>query len=249
MAIAELDGVGSLQEQVRRTIAHEIATGRYQPGAQMPTEREYADRLGVSLITVRGALASLVQAGYIERASGRGTFVSTPRVPYQMRLMSSTTDSLRAAGVPFTVEVVVAGASSPPDDVRRVLALARRSTAYRLQRLVTIGQSPAILLDSWVRRSAARTFRHGEPFAQGASLYAELARQGIALAHADGRLELVYANDQEAYQLKLAFGAPLFAYESTARDDRGRVIERARALYDANRFSLAISSEIATGTG
>lgn len=249
MTTATLDGIGSLQEQVRRLIGREIASGSYPPGSQLPTEREYADRLGVSLITVRHALAALVSVGYIERTSGRGTFVSTPRVPYAVRLMSSTTESLRAAGVPFGIEVTVAAAGRPPEDIRHALRLPSRGTALRLERMITVRQTPAILLTSWVRGSVAKGLDDPAVFADGASLYALLAQRGVTLTHADGRLELVYANDDEATRFRLPFGTPLFVYESTTRDARGRVIERARALYDANRFSLTISSEIATAAG
>jgi GntR family transcriptional regulator len=244
MAIAALDGVGSLQDQVRRKILQDIAEGRYAPSAQLLTEKEYAAQFGVSLITVRNALSSLVQAGYIERASGRGTFVSAPKVPYEIRLMSSSTDSLRTAGVPFDVRVIVAEFASPPDDVRRTMNLSGSARSFWLRRVVDVRGMPAILLESWVRDSAARAFEREPSFDGGSSLYSLLAREGIRLARADGHLKFAYANDDEAGHLRLPFGAPLFAYESTTWDDEDHVVERARALYDANRFSLRVSQEI-----
>lgn len=245
MEISKLDGLGSLQEQVRRLICQEIASGSYPPGSQLPTEKEYAERLGVSLITVRNALASLVQVGYIERTSGRGTFVARPKDPYEISLLSSTTDSLRAAGLPFEIRVLAASVAEPPEDVRRLMRLGRGATAFRLDRVAVVRGSPAILLHAWVRRSAARAFERSAAFAEGQSLYALLSAQGIKLTRAEGRVELVYANDREAELLRLPFGAPLFAYDSTTSDDQGRVVERARAIYDANRFSLTISPGIA----
>jgi GntR family transcriptional regulator len=245
MTRSTLDGIGSLQEQVRRLICQEIASGSYPAGSQLPTEKEYAERLGVSLITVRNALASLVQVGYIERTSGRGTFVSRPKDPYEISLLSSTTASLRAAGVPFEIQVLVSTVEEPPEDVRVAMSLARGAIAYRLERVAVVRGAPAILLRSWVRRSASRAFERDADFAGGQSLYALLSGQGIKLTRAEGRVELVYANDREADLLRLPFGAPLFAYDSTTSDDRGRVVERARAIYDANRFSLTISPGIA----
>lgn len=239
-----LDGNGSLQEQVRRLIGQEIASGAYPAGAQLPTEREYAERLGVSLITVRNALASLVQVGYIERTSGRGTFVSPPKDPYEISLLASTTGSLRAAGVPFEIQVVSSTVDDPPESVRRSMRLGSGVSAFRLERVAVVRGAPAILLHSWVRRSASRAFERDADFASGESLYELLSRQGIKLTRAEGRVELVYANDREADLLRLPFGAPLFAYDSTTSDDRGRVVEHARAMYDANRFSLTISSGI-----
>jgi GntR family transcriptional regulator len=246
MRAAVLDGAGSLQQQVRRAILREIADGRYAIGAQLPTEKEYAERQGVSLITVRNALASLVQAGYIERSSGRGTFVSAPKLTYEIRLMSSSTDSLRAAGIAFEIEVVTADLTRATDEVCLALGLTKGAKVFQLERVVWIREEPAILLNSWIRRTAARALVHEPAFASGSSLYALLAQEGIKLAHADGRLELAYANDHESSLLRLLFGAPLFAYESIVHDDKGRTIERARALYDANRFSLTLPAEAPT---
>lgn len=243
MKAALLDGAGSLQEQVRRAILREISDSRYAVGTQLPTEKEYAERQGVSLITVRNALASLVQAGYIERASGRGTFVSAPKLAYEIRLMASSTESLRAAGISFEIEVTMAELTVASDEVRRAMQLANGAKVFRLERVVWIRNAPAILLNSSIRRASARALERDPAFASGSSLYALLAQQGIKLAHADGRLELAYADDHESGRLRLPFGAPLFAYESITHDDQGRAIERARALYDANRFSLTLPAE------
>jgi GntR family transcriptional regulator len=143
------------------------------------------------------------------------------------------------------MRVLTSTVEQPPDEVRLIMGLARGATAFRLERVAVVRGSPAILLHSWILRSASRAFERDAGFAGGQSLYALLSRQGITLTRAEGRVELVYANDREADLLRLPFGAPLFAYDSTTSDDRGRVVERARAMYDANRFSLTISPGIA----
>lgn len=241
-----LDGVGSLQEQVRRVIDRDISSGALAPGARLPTEREYVDRLGVSLITVRSALASLVQAGRIERSSGRGTFVSMPRVPYEIKLMSSATQSLRAAGVPFEMDVARIETAAPPETVRAALNLRRDAKAVHLVRVVSISERPAIVLDSWLRRGPAAYITDAKAqLGDGSSLYALLAGHGIVISHARGRVDFVHADDEDATRLRVAFGAPLFCYSSTAVDADGVAVEQARALYDAERFALTISPGIA----
>lgn len=239
-------GVGSLQEQVRQLITQEIASGAYPAGARLPTEKTYAERLGVSLITVRGALAALVQVGYIERASGRGTFVAAPRVPYVITLRSSATDTLRAAGVVFDMRVVTAEYQQPPEVVQHEMGLRRSATAFRLRRVAVVRGAPALLLDSWVRRSSAKGLEHNDSFATGASLYAFLSRHGVELAQAEGRIRFGYADDEQASNLNLPFGAPLLIYDSKMQNAKGLVIERAQALYDANRFALTVSPEVET---
>ncbi|GAB2486981.1 GntR family transcriptional regulator [Jatrophihabitans fulvus] len=246
MGIGVLDGVGSLQEQVRRSIVQDITQGRLAPGAQLPTERQYADDLGVSLITVRTALAALVQAGYIQRASGRGTFVSQRPLPYAIRMMAGATSSLRDAGVAFDVTVLQAAWDAPLPEPRGALGLRSRVRAFHLRRSITIGPAPAILLESWLLRPAGELVeRRLDDLAAGASLYRLLADADVHLSHAEARVDLVRADDDHATQLRLPFGAPLLAYTSTAVDTAGTAVEHARALYDAARFSLTIDPGVA----
>lgn len=49
-----------------------VAVGEYLPGARLPTERDLAAALGVGRMTVRAALARLVDRGVIETHRGRG---------------------------------------------------------------------------------------------------------------------------------------------------------------------------------
>src|SRR5262245_51612561 len=49
-----------------------IAIGEYLPGARLPVERELAASLGAGRMTVRAALARLVERGLLETRRGRG---------------------------------------------------------------------------------------------------------------------------------------------------------------------------------
>ncbi len=56
-----------------------IVSGRYVPGSLLPTEHELAEMHGVSRQTIRTALRSLEEHGYISRKKGVGTRVETPQ--------------------------------------------------------------------------------------------------------------------------------------------------------------------------
>ncbi len=66
------DTVGRLLQTIR--------LGVLQPGESLPPERELATRLGVSRDTVREAIKSLSDAGYLVSRRGRygGTFLAEP---------------------------------------------------------------------------------------------------------------------------------------------------------------------------
>lgn len=63
---------------VRDALARRIDTGVYAPGTMIPPEQDLCLEFGVSRITVRQAMASLVSEGLLNRHRGRGTFVHKP---------------------------------------------------------------------------------------------------------------------------------------------------------------------------
>ena len=66
----------SLVDAACEHIRASILSGAYWPGAQLPTEAEFVDILGVSRTVVREAIARLAAAGLVEARQGKGVFVS-----------------------------------------------------------------------------------------------------------------------------------------------------------------------------
>jgi GntR family transcriptional regulator len=228
-----------LHEQVRRLIFEEIASGAYASGERLPTEREYSERFGISLAPVRAALAQLVQSGHLERTQGRGTFVVEAKVQYALRLLSSSTDSLRLAGVPFTTRVIACALVEAPADVAKELRLTSRARAGHLRRVLTVRGRPAILLESWLPpRQASLVVRSRDYFAASGSLYRLLRESGLRLARSQGQLDMSRAADAEAKLLSLPFGHPLFDIRALVTGPAGEPLEKSRGLYDADRFAL-----------
>jgi DNA-binding LacI/PurR family transcriptional regulator len=65
----------SHKQRIYDTLVGEIAAGRHEPGAQLPSVRDLAHDLGTSLSPVYQALQSLQEAGYIEKRGGSGCYV------------------------------------------------------------------------------------------------------------------------------------------------------------------------------
>lgn len=64
-----------LYEQIADRMQEMIAANQLKPGAQLPTERELAEQLGVNRTTVHQALGLLQQRGIVEMKVGSGTYV------------------------------------------------------------------------------------------------------------------------------------------------------------------------------
>src|SRR5712672_67056 len=101
--------------QLERGIRVAIATGRMQPGDQLPTVRQLAVDLRVNANTVARVYAELERAAVIETRRGVGSFISAtpaqarPPREHERRLRAFATRVLAdadAAG--FTVDDVIA---------------------------------------------------------------------------------------------------------------------------------------------
>ena len=68
----------SAPDVIFRRLSESIATGELAAGVKLPPETELASSMGVALMTLRGALAMLREAGLIRTARGRngGNFVA-----------------------------------------------------------------------------------------------------------------------------------------------------------------------------
>ena len=64
------DAMTPLYVQLMDTVEKDIKSGRYKPGDKIITESEMAKTYGVSLITVRKAIGSLMEKGLVVRKQG-----------------------------------------------------------------------------------------------------------------------------------------------------------------------------------
>jgi DNA-binding LacI/PurR family transcriptional regulator len=71
----ERDSAVPLYHQLAVQLEGELASGRFVPGARYHTDRDLVARTGLSLLTVRQAVSTLVERGLIERRHGSGTYV------------------------------------------------------------------------------------------------------------------------------------------------------------------------------
>lgn len=79
------DAITPLYVQLMEELETSIRNGVYKPGDKIMTEAEMAKEYGVSLITVRKAVGSLMEKGLVVRKQGKGTFVTKPKYSRNMK--------------------------------------------------------------------------------------------------------------------------------------------------------------------
>jgi GntR family transcriptional regulator, transcriptional repressor for pyruvate dehydrogenase complex len=133
--------VGGVAVAVTRRLTEAIHLGLLEPGQQLPSESTLAGQLGVSIVTLRDALASMREQGLVETRRGRrgGTFVCGPAAVSIGRLRARLRDmsmiGLRDLGDEWSgiagTTARLAAARSATDQVARLHGFADRLTAAR----------------------------------------------------------------------------------------------------------------------
>ena len=143
-----------------RSILEQLIDTELHPGDAIPSERTLVTRLGVSRVTVRQAIADLVESRVLERVHGKGTYVTGPQVDSRLHLTSFSREMRDRGLVPATV--VLAAAEEPADDdVAYALRIRPGRPVIRVERLrmadgtpmaYEVGHYPSMLFPGLLQR-------------------------------------------------------------------------------------------------
>src|SRR5688500_17747540 len=84
--------------RIAETLREKIRVGALAPGARLDNQRQLAKSFGVTLMTLRQALAVLERENLIARRHGLGTFVAAPSIDYDIYQYRRFAGDLQAQG-------------------------------------------------------------------------------------------------------------------------------------------------------
>src|ERR1700740_2648663 len=76
----------------------QVADGTFAAGERLPGEMEIAETYRVNRHTVRRALATLAERGFVRAERGSGTYVEAPRLAYPRRSRTRFSEIVGAGG-------------------------------------------------------------------------------------------------------------------------------------------------------
>lgn len=128
----------TLQNQLKKEFYEKIANKEWLPGQRIPSEKELCEEYGVSRITVREALRELVEANYIVRKQGKGTFVAAPTVEYTLSSVFSLSKELEARGLESKFTILNYQEIEPAEFYKNTFKISSDETIICLTRVRTI---------------------------------------------------------------------------------------------------------------
>ena len=204
-----------------------IQSGEFQPGQALPPQRELSAAYGVTLMTLRQALALLTDRGLVAQQPGRGTFVHGAKAAYSMGSLRSLSDDLRAQGHIVDTIVLAREPGPLPGEVAEQLGMSPGARGLRVERLRRLGTTPAIHQISWIPEAFAAPMADIDFTVT--SLYDALAAAGAAPVSAEERLVPALLPAGLSALLNQPAGVPVFHSERITIDAAGVAIVLDRA--------------------
>jgi GntR family transcriptional regulator len=228
-----------------RGILLDLITTELSFDQAIPSERELAERHGLSRMTVRQAVDQLVVEGRLYRASPKGTFVARPRIVLQVELTSFTEDMRSRGLVPGSVELarqtVPAGTT-----LARELQIRAKDPVHVLERLRTANGEPMAIERAHLPAAVAPDLLEHD--LTGRSLYEVLdERYGVVLDAGEQTAAAAIVEPGADALLAIPPGSPVLAVTRRSFAN-GTPVEYVVSTYRGDRYQLRIALNVSGRT-
>lgn len=232
-----------LYYQLENVLREQITSGKFRPGAKLPTESELIEQFKVSRITVRQALSTLSDEGLIERRQGSGTFVAQRRTrkrKFEGAIhLNGSLDELIEMGLNTPVRVLEFNRLEADKHEAELLAVKIGAPVYRLKRLRIYENKPYSLIVSYFTAEIGEQLTE-EELASGGILQKIETRLGVHLHEARQQIKAELADPYTADLLGIRVGSALLSVERTVFKDDGKPVEFVHTLYRSDIFGFTV---------
>ena len=232
------DAITPLYVQLMEELETSIRNGVYKPGDKIMTEAEMAKEYGVSLITVRKAVGSLMEKGLVVRKQGKGTFVTKPKYSRNMKKLQSFTEMCEQMGVKPGAQVLENRLIMADKKVADRLGIEPGSNVVYISRLRLADGEPVQVEKSYFPLKYA--FLLEEDLNNGSMFECLKEKAGAKVASSEKMIELCRATAEEAALMDVKKGDYLLFVKSTAYDENGEPMYAGIPLINGDRFSLNV---------
>lgn len=233
--------------QIHLILQERIQNQEWGPGESIPSERELCEEFKVSRLTIRQALANLVNIGYLRKEQGRGTFVAIPKLVEHTLTANarSTYQEWSRQGIQFDTRVLELKQVAPSPTVRLKLNLEKNVRIVSIERLLCIRREPIRYVSTYIPAHLCRGILNEDLTHQSLTTLLR-EKYGMAIFTSFQRLQAQPASELDLRLLNIDRGTPVFVLESINRDKEGSClwmdIDRSRA--DRVMFEVATSENM-----
>jgi len=221
-----------LYQQLQRALREAIDKRIFGPDEALPAERQLANDLAISRITVRKAIDGLVDEGLLVRRAGSGNFINT-RIEKNFAKLTSFSEDMRARGrTPRSVWLKRSEGTVTPEEALR-LRLSPGAPVYRFNRIRYADDIPMCLEYATIVAGALPSLE-----AVDVSMYEALEQAGNRPVRALQRLSALLLTGEQAALLQAKEGDAGLAVERLGFLRDGRAVEFCRSYFRGDMYDF-----------
>ncbi len=217
-------------------LVSKIKSGTYQEGDMLPPENLLLETYSVSRMTVRKALALLVEQDLLYRVKGRGTFIKKHKsAVHDAFYLRGFYACVKAQGKEPTTEIVTFEVQEPNSLVASKLELHEQDKVYHIERLRLIDGEPEMLESTYLPLSL---FSDLTVDAMKGSKYEYIEGKGMKIAQSRQTVLPEIADKKVNKLLGVKDDSPLLKVLSVGELDDGTVFEYSINYFKLNQYSF-----------
>lgn len=227
-----------LYKVIHRALHDAIEEGYINDNEALPSERDLAETLGVSRVTVRKAIDSLAKEGLVVQRRGAGTFVSL-RVEQPLSKLTGFTEDITSRGLTPSINWIErsCGYATPQESL--ALKLSPGAPVARLHRIRLADGKPMCY-----EQAVLPQYALPHPENLESSLYIELEKKGLRPTRALQRLRAQIINDEHADLLDVDKGTACLYIERCSFLSTGQEIEFVRSYYRGDSYDFVAELQL-----
>lgn len=242
-----MQGAAPLYLRIKKLVTDAVVAEELKQGDAIPSERDVAEALGVSRVTVRKAFTELVHDGVLTQRRGSGTFVQgrEGRIEQPLSRLTSFSEDMRLRGMKTDSDWLDRSIGLPTPEEAMKLSISPSEQVCRFHRLRRADGLPLA-----IEHAVVPTRFLDDPHAVKSSLYETLDQRGFKPVRALQRLHATALSAAEARLLDLPDGNPALFIERISYLPDGRTVEYTRSHYRGDTYDfvaeLSLASEVRT---
>jgi GntR family transcriptional regulator len=227
-----------LYHQLYLILRDKIVKGVWQPGDPFPKDSDLEAKYGVSRITVRRAVDTLVNENMVIRQRGRGSFVAVGGVKNVHNHLFSFDEEMHRRNLTPSTKIIALQYAPVSDLTASQLNIRVGEELAGLKRLRYGNGEPQCYEEVWLVHAYCSGILETHDFSRESLTHVLEEEYHLRLSKAEQTISAIIPTRQISKMLGLAGKQPVLFLERVSYSQRGVAIDYRRIYYRGDRFAL-----------
>lgn len=229
--------------QIKQTIKNWIINKEFSLGEKIPSENELAEKFNVSRLTIRQAIAQLIQEGFLQSRRGEGTFVTENENlinRFNLETMGFMDDLFYQQISKIKIKSVVMNRVVPPKLIKEKLELDNEEKeVVQIKRVRMLKEKLFTYTINYLPLAIGARITEKDLYERPLLQILE-QDMGIRFTEAVQKIEASFADKEVAEKLEIASGSPILFVERIIYTQKHNPVEIFQSSYRGDLYNFTV---------